>query len=633
MEPPFIHYPRYIRMTKKFLLLNLISIVLLSTILVSCSLFPFQPFGESTTTSPVTPIATPSPIPPTKQIISPTPGRYLPFVLPKFLVSISDHINTPGHFDANPKISGFFTKLSEAHILSPDEIEILPLDEKEEILATSKWLNGWFRENGFSGKLYMFSLRGSGESPTGGRQDGLLPIFIDLEQGTSFAVLGLSEDDDAVPIGWADQFFLLPVSLAPVGEEIGVNVSKVSGLDMEFLTLFKKQGTEWFFQTPLSEQAVRVGDSGVFEELHAALVENSKVQLASRLRLMLASLDWVEVGLSQARLEKWQVYADNRLEDLEPGEIDEIEGFVMRWEKFQRLLEESFIPERVKPAFRVEEPSDPDSGDQMPPILFIVDENYTTKEEQRLFLIARDASQDGIALVLATEIEGLVQRISPDGEYVEYVDEKDRLLLKADANAEIKSESEETYQMGIPRYFFEGMQASLYGLESISLLQIRWTRDAFNIFFNNPKYDAFEPYIWGADNNYAIDRSLEEFAGVASSVTRMSRINPKNVGNLLYFASTIAHEAAHQIQFLKWDSDHQTQCRLEIGDGTIPQNFWNWTAEEIITALESDQPIGAYHISAWMLNQLGQWDSWGVHKDIITTGRSPDGSLICQDES
>jgi len=187
--------------------------------------------------------------------------------------------------------------------------------------------------------------------------------------------------------------------------------------------------------------------------------------------------------------------------------------------------------------------------------------------------------------------------------------------------------------MGIPRYFFEGMEASLYGLESISLLQIRWTRDAFNIFVKDPKYAAFEPYIWGAYNNYAIDRSLEEFAGLASSDTRMSRINPKNVGNLLYFASTIAHEAAHQIQFLKWDPDQQTQCRLEIGDGTIPQNFWNWTAEEIITDLESDQPIGADHISARVLYQLGQRDLWGVHKDIITTGRSPDGSLICQEES
>jgi len=617
-------------MLKNNLLLNLISIVLLSTILVSCSLFPFQPFGESTTTSPVPPIAKPSPIPPTKPIFTPTPDGYLPFVLPKFPVSKSDHIFTPEHIDVNPMISGFFTNLSEAHILSPDEIESLPLDEKEEILSTSRWLNGWFRENGFSGDLFIFSLRSSEESPTGGRQDGLLPIFVDLEQGTSFAVLGLSKGDDAVPIGWAEQFFLLPVSLLPGAGEIGVIVSS---LDMEFLTLFKKQGTEWFFQTPLGEQAVRVSGAGAFEKLHAALVETSKVQLASRLRLMLAALDWVEVGLSQPRLEKWQIYADARLEDLEPGEIDEIEGFVTRWEKFQRLVEESFIPEQVEPAFRVKEPSDPDSGDQMPPILFIVDENYSTNGKQRLFLIARDASLDATALVLAPEIEGLFQRISSDGEHVEYVDEKDRLLLKADANAEIKSESEETYQMGIPRYFFEGMEASLYGLESITLLQILWTRDAFNIFFKDPKYAAFEPYIWGADNNYAIDRSLEEFAGIASSATRMSRINPKNVGNLLYFASTIAHEAAHQIQFLKWNPDHQTQCRLEIGDGTIPQNFWNWTAEEITTALESDQPIGAYHISAWVLYQLGQRDSWEVHKDIITTGRSPDGSLICQEES
>jgi hypothetical protein len=575
----------------------------------------------------------PSPIPPTKPIFTPTPYGYLPFVFPKFPVSTSEYIFTPEYFDINPMISGFFTNLGEVHILSPDEIESLPLGEKEEIQSTSRWLNGWFRENGFSGDLYIFSLLSLGESPKGGRQDGFLPIFVDLEQGTSFAVLGLSKDDDAVPIGWAEKFFLLPVSLAPGGEEIGVNVSDISGHNMESLTLFKKQGTEWFFQTPLSEQAVRVIDTGTFENLHTALVENSKVQLASRLKLMLAALDWVEVGLSQVMLEKWQVYADTHLEDLEPGEIDEIEGFVMRWEKFQRLLEQSFIPEQVEPAFRVKEPIDPDSGDQMLPILFVVDENYSTNGGQRLFLISRDASQGGIALVLAPEIEGLVQRISSDGAFVEYVDEKDRLLLKADANAEIKSESEETYQLGTPRYFFEGMEASLYGLESISLLQIRWTRDAFNIFVKDPRYGAFEPYIWGADNNYTIDRSLEEFAGIASSTTRMSRINPKNVGNLLYFASTIAHEAAHQIQFLKWDPDHQTQCRLEIGNGTIPQNFWNWTAEEIITALESDQPIGAYHISAWVLYQLGQGDSWGVHKDIITTGRSPDGSLICQEES
>ena len=92
---------------------------------------------------------------------------------------------------------------------------------------------------------------------------------------------------------------------------------------------------------------------------------------------------------------------------------------------------------------------------------------------------------DPVGLLLAPHIEGLEQRISPDGAYVEYFEPKGRAMLLADARKldindvkerKLRDRLEDLYPKNnyfayasYPRYFLPGdeIKASFYGLEEI----------------------------------------------------------------------------------------------------------------------------------------------------------------------
>ena len=104
---------------------------------------------------------------------------------------------------------------------------------------------------------------------------------------------------------------------------------------------------------------------------------------------------------------------------------------------------------------------------------------------------------DPVGLLPAPHIEGLGQRISQDGAFVEYVDPKGRAMLLADARKldiddakerKLRDRLEDLYPennyfayASYPRYFLPGdeIKASFYGLEeSLSATQILQLNDA-----------------------------------------------------------------------------------------------------------------------------------------------------------
>jgi hypothetical protein len=87
-------------------------------------------------------------------------------------------------------------------------------------------------------------------------------------------------------------------------------------------------------------------------------------------------------------------------------------------------------------------------------------------------------------------------------------------------------------------------------------------------------------------------------------------------------AASIAHEAAHIWQGKSVSClEPDVRLRREIGDGTIPPGFDNWTAEELIQAVRQ-RKIGAYHVSYWVAFQLGDYDLANWDRKVITNGHS-----------
>jgi len=57
----------------------------------------------------------------------------------------------------------------------------------------------------------------------------------------------------------------------------------------------------------------------------------------------------------------------------------------------------------------------------------------------------------------------------------------------------------------------------------------------------------------------------------------------------------------------------------EVGDHNTPAELYEWTAAELIPAVE-DEEIGAYHVSLWVLLKFGQDNLARFPQDAIRTG-------------
>jgi hypothetical protein len=259
------------------------------------------------------------------------------------------------------------------------------------------------------------------------------------------------------------------------------------------------------------------------------------------------------------------------------------------------------------------------------------------KGKERFFLITHDSSGKEVTLILAPEIEGLNQSVDAKGEKIEYVDQEDKVLLIVDAlmlqskvedDEQLKKALAEVYvgksseaSTSYPRFRFpiDVVDVDFFAIEKLTYNQILLLYTALELF-ERPELTGLCPSIFSKGKGYIIDLRMDDrYAGMASSGAGIAWVDPeKIVGNRYYMAEVIAHEGAHLLQEPTFSC--KAALRYEIGDGLIPPAIYSWNADELMSEL-TDQEIGTYHVSLWVLHRLGISDLHSVQW-IILNGKA-----------
>jgi hypothetical protein len=100
-------------------------------------------------------------------------------------------------------------------------------------------------------------------------------------------------------------------------------------------------------------------------------------------------------------------------------------------------------------------------------------------------------------------------------------------------------------------------------------------------------------------------------------------------GNRYYLAEVLAHEGSHVLQ---GDVNARDLCseymKREVGDHQIPDDFYQWTADQLIQAVKARQ-VRAYHVSLWVLDELGlHGEEFKWVQQVIRTGKANGESVV-----
>jgi hypothetical protein len=348
----------------------------------------------------------------------------------------------------------------------------------------------------------------------------------------------------------------------------------------------------------------------------------------------LDSVDWTVSEIPETQLKTWRAFAEGRA-DLPKEDLKTIESLVSQWGQYSAMMEDDPIPSDAQVGFRAHTMEDDQGKKHL--VLYAVDISPASEEgSERLFLTGYDTQGLPQRLVRAPIFEGLAQRISQDGKFVEYVDENGEWIFKADAMAndfedyiELEIVNALFYKYHIyPRYYFNipNVAAGFYGLESLSYNQIQLLKSTLELF-NREELSSFvsEVFPAGETISFLVSRQPDETAA-AMAVGTFG--NPPSGLVILYSrnlfdnsyntAAAIAHEAAHIWQ------GRGGQCRansfsIEVGDQSIPAGFYDWTGDELKPAIQ-EMKIGAYHVGLWVLQQFGQTRFVQIEERWIQTG-------------
>ena len=367
--------------------------------------------------------------------------------------------------------------------------------------------------------------------------------------------------------------------------------------------------------------------------------------LRQQINQVINSPDWVELGLSPERKAAWQDFAAGAGE-LDENELFWLKTFVQRWETLTTLVDK-IIPWNAKMTLRALE--SPDAQGFPRPVLYAIDPGASQiAKTDQLFLVAHAKDGSAKALVLAPIIQGLSQRPSPDGEYVEYIEtgSTGAWLLRADARPLDKklptqevlidmleeNEAGKDYQEAAiyPRFYFNllGIESGFYLIEKLTVSQLKLLISVFQVF-DQEQYAALKPFIFPSGEDVAFLISREDHPSAAALALPLGG-TPRQGIVLLYSrnlfaskyetASGLAHEATHIAQGRSPGCDNpEGRLMREIGDGTIPDDFRDWSAEQIVQAARQVK-VGAYHLSLWMSIRFGVDQLVRFYTGIIKTG-------------
>lgn len=326
------------------------------------------------------------------------------------------------------------------------------------------------------------------------------------------------------------------------------------------------------------------------------------------------------LGISDQRLEQWIAFAAGSIQELTPEEGRVVEDFLSQWDEIHKLAGRSAIPKDASVSFRGRE-RDGLIGDKID--VYAVDKN-----SGRLFLFQHHPLDEKarVALVLAPELPGLLQILSDDGELVNYVDSNGEVRASADAvliggllGDEIAQEGYNK-RVGIPRFLLPelGSNYHFFGFESET--EMRIMSEAMTIF--ESRFPLLSAY---SEDNYF----LFEGAGGAALYGGAVLIGKESI---LFGASNLVEKFAHETFRHRADQKTGAFCiglAEEIGDGTIPPGFYQWSEKELVEAIEqnrSEPKLGGYHVSVWVGRSLGL--DVNAMEYAIIHGRFPNGTEV-----
>jgi hypothetical protein len=152
------------------------------------------------------------------------------------------------------------------------------------------------------------------------------------------------------------------------------------------------------------------------------------------------------------------------------------------------------------------------------------------------------------------------------------------------------------------RFYVPGVEAGFFLLDkSLTLDQIVFLKNTLELY-NAPALKPLKSRFFAEQKTYVVVATItavSNASGLASAgVAVLDRGDLFDNENDL--AATIAHEAAHVMQVMS----NTDKCAYEIGNGTIPDGFKEWTADQLVSAIEKGQ-IGAKHVDLWVYVKLG----------------------------
>ncbi len=170
------------------------------------------------------------------------------------------------------------------------------------------------------------------------------------------------------------------------------------------------------------------------------------------------------------------------------------------------------------------------------------------------------------------------------------------------------------------RYLLPGVQAGFFAIDAnLTASQVVLLKEALELF-SRPVFVDLQPDLFNPDLAYVlIDKISGDTAGLTYAGTGVVELDRRDLfGNKYLLASVIAHEGSHVLQGPEASTASCADLlKREVGNQTIPTRFAQWDAATLLQAIKDGQ-IGAYHVSLWMLTQLGIKDTGWVAQAIKT---------------
>ena len=365
--------------------------------------------------------------------------------------------------------------------------------------------------------------------------------------------------------------------------------------------------------------------------------------LRDDLKNLVSSPEWEALALPAEIVLRWETYARTGIE-LSDAEMSQLEAFMALWRQLQDKARASDAKRIGTLAYRVWVTGDGPGATLLP---YAIDANAPA-ELARPYLTVYTQDGRGVRLAPAPVVDDLTPRLAPDGVKIEYVNKDGEVMLLADAEQlEEKVERDDllldrlrtiykdrvyTPAMNFPRYRMpvDGIEASFFGLErSLSGTQILLLLDALSLF-DRPEFVPLKQAFFGPETSILIPPEIDVAAGLTYIGTGVVELDRRDLfGSRYEVAEVLAHEGAHVLQG-KGSAKNSCSERLrrEVGNKTIPDDFYRWDAEQLLEAVRAET-AGAYHVSLWMLMRLGVNDErLDILKDIIYTGRLFGASVV-----